>query len=118
MVRMQAIVVAGLIALQLQATSAQTDSSLPCLRGSEPARLLSWIPTRADAEFAFWNAYSGKSSWNQPDRKTIDSRITKNWSLMMKEVRNAGIADAKEFSMFIANVMQESAELTLKKEIV
>lgn len=50
------------------------------------------------------------------DEANMKARITDNWDLIEEAIYGACIADAREFSMFIANIMQESAELSTKVE--
>jgi predicted chitinase len=89
------------------------DGSSASLRGSAPARSLdTFTPDKTKAAAAFWNAVEDTSA----GATVVKARITDNWSSIASAVTEAGIADAKEFAMFIANIMQETGEMTTKTE--
>jgi len=110
-----------MVLLEVQVRMARASIEGSSLRGSHAARsLLSFAPDKADTAFAFWNAYSGKTSYDKdPFKDEVQKRITgdTNWPALAKAVYyKSSIVDAGEFAMFMANVMHESAELTTKVE--
>jgi len=72
----------------------------------------SFRPSIHTTATAFWNAVEDKSA----GEAVVKARIKDNWVAIKSAVAESGIADSKEFAMFIANVMQETGEMTTKTE--
>lgn len=72
-----------------------------------------FVPDKEKAANAFWQAVNDKGTTTEDVAK---SHIKDNWPAIIQAVADAHIANAKEFAMFMGNVMQESAELTTKVE--
>jgi len=87
-----------------------TDLDAKCPVGAR--RLDTFTPDQTDAATAFWNAVEDKSA----GETAVKARINDNWSAITNAVTEAGISDAGEFAMFIANIMQETGEMTVKTE--
>jgi len=74
--------------------------------------LASFTPDKDKAAAAFWAAAEDKSK----GETVVKARITDNWDAITSAVTGAAISDAGEFAMFIANIMQETGEMTTKTE--